>query len=149
MGDIGSSLGERIPRSKTSEHKPSRIVFGSLPPDLQSMPRSELISRLLSIQNHLRLPSHSQVSLQPSNNGTTLKVQKDVAKNPAALLTSKFSACPGLIFFLLLVICFHGMHFLKLIRVGEEAFPHVFEEEMKGNFRKSEINHDDDDDFST
>ncbi|KAK8604642.1 hypothetical protein V6N13_099574 [Hibiscus sabdariffa] len=33
--------------------------FGSLPADLQSMPRSELIGRLLSIQNHLRLlPSH-------------------------------------------------------------------------------------------
>ncbi|TYI52013.1 hypothetical protein E1A91_D12G216200v1 [Gossypium mustelinum] len=130
--------------------------FGSLPPDLQSMPRSELIARLLSIQNHLRLPSHSQipvyswlesldtdevvkskdisdwlnenlqvkdqlcsrhskyhlmhyikkchlkiikrrekkVSLQPSNNGTTLKVQKDVAKKPAALLSNPLNNIP-------------------------------------------------------
>ncbi|MBA0563578.1 hypothetical protein Golob_008551 [Gossypium lobatum] len=122
--------------------------FGSLPPDLQSMPRSELISRLLSIQNHLRLPSHSQVSLQPSNNGTTLKVQKDVAKKPAALLSiyeilmSNSLISEMLIYSSITVI-------LLLIRVGEEAFPHVFEEEMKGNFGKNEINHDDDDDFST
>ncbi|OMP08224.1 hypothetical protein CCACVL1_01144 [Corchorus capsularis] len=34
--------------------------FGSLPADLQSMPRSELIERLLSIQNYLRLPSQTQ-----------------------------------------------------------------------------------------
>ncbi|XVF54687.1 hypothetical protein PTKIN_Ptkin05aG0200800 [Pterospermum kingtungense] len=34
--------------------------FGSLPADLQSMPRSELIDRLLSIQNYLRLPSQPQ-----------------------------------------------------------------------------------------
>ncbi|MBA0776277.1 hypothetical protein Gotri_011291 [Gossypium trilobum] len=68
--------------------------FGSLPPDLQSMPRSELIARLLSIQNHLRLPSHSQVSLQPSNNGTTLKVQKDIAKKPAALLSNPLNNIP-------------------------------------------------------
>ncbi|PPR94514.1 hypothetical protein GOBAR_AA26153 [Gossypium barbadense] len=118
--------------------------FGWLPPDLQSMPRSELIARLLSIQNHLRLPSHSQemepsqpdllpvrfqrtdqwipvyswlesldtdevvkskdisdwlnenlqVSLQPSNNGTALKVQKDVAKKPAALLSNPLNNIP-------------------------------------------------------
>ncbi|KAK5777198.1 hypothetical protein PVK06_045165 [Gossypium arboreum] len=150
--------------------------FGWLPPDLQSMPRSELIARLLSIQNHLRLPSHSQekepsqpdllpvrfqrtdqwipvyswlesldtdevvkskdisdwlnenlqvkdqlcsrhskyhlmhyikkchlkiikrrekkVSLQPSNNGTALKVQKDVAKKPAALLSNPLKNIP-------------------------------------------------------
>ncbi|KAH1074691.1 hypothetical protein J1N35_027019 [Gossypium stocksii] len=150
--------------------------FGSLPSDLQSMPRSELIARLLSIQNHLRLPSHSQekeqsqpdllparfqrtdqwipvyswlesldtdevvkskdisdwlnknlqvkdqlcsrhskyhlmhyikkchlkiikrrekkVSLQPSNNGTALKVQKDVAKKPAALLSNPLNNIP-------------------------------------------------------
>ena len=35
--------------------------FCSLPSELQSMPRSELIDRLLSIQNYLRFPSHSQV----------------------------------------------------------------------------------------
>ncbi|TYI71349.1 hypothetical protein E1A91_D08G288100v1, partial [Gossypium mustelinum] len=34
--------------------------FGSLPADLQSMPRSELIERLLSIQNYLRFPSQTQ-----------------------------------------------------------------------------------------
>ncbi|XP_022729946.1 uncharacterized protein LOC111285004 [Durio zibethinus] len=34
--------------------------FGSLPAELQSMPRSELIDRLLSIQNYLRLPPQSQ-----------------------------------------------------------------------------------------
>ncbi|KAL4348127.1 hypothetical protein GQ457_17G018100 [Hibiscus cannabinus] len=154
--------------------------FGSLPADLQSMPRSELIGRLLSIQNHLRLlPSHShshsqekepsqpdllparfqrtdqwipvyswlesldtdevvkskdisdwlndnqqvkdqlcsrhsryhlmhyikkchlkilkrrekKVGLQPSNNGTALKVQKDVvAKKPAAALSNPLNS---------------------------------------------------------
>ncbi|KAE8658324.1 serine/threonine-protein kinase RIO1-like isoform X1 [Hibiscus syriacus] len=34
--------------------------FGSLPADLQSMPRSELIKRLLSIHNYLRFPSQTQ-----------------------------------------------------------------------------------------
>ncbi|KAK8488945.1 hypothetical protein V6N13_060935 [Hibiscus sabdariffa] len=34
--------------------------FGSLPADLQSMPRSELIDRLLSIQNYFRYPSQTQ-----------------------------------------------------------------------------------------
>lgn len=33
----------------------------------------------------------------------------------------------------------------QLIRVGEEAFPHILKEEMKGDYRKSEMNHDDDD----
>ncbi|GMJ05867.1 hypothetical protein like AT5G50410 [Hibiscus trionum] len=150
--------------------------FGSLPADLQSMPRSELIDRLLSIQNHLRLPSHSQekepsqpdllparfqrtdqwipvyswlesldsdevvkskdisdwlnenqqvkdqlcsrhsryhlmhyikkchlkilkrrekkVGLQPSNNGSALKVQKDVARKPAAALSNPLNSLP-------------------------------------------------------
>ncbi|XVF11528.1 hypothetical protein REPUB_Repub08aG0035800 [Reevesia pubescens] len=40
--------------------------FGSLPADLQAMPRSELIDRLLSIQNYLRFPSQSQQEKEPS-----------------------------------------------------------------------------------
>jgi hypothetical protein len=34
--------------------------YSSLPSDLQSMPRSDLVDRLLSIQNYMRLPDHSQ-----------------------------------------------------------------------------------------
>ncbi|XP_011044149.1 PREDICTED: uncharacterized protein LOC105139425 [Populus euphratica] len=34
--------------------------YSSLPSDLQSMPRSDLVNRLLSIQNYMRLPDHSQ-----------------------------------------------------------------------------------------
>jgi len=35
--------------------------YSSLPSDLQSMPRSDLIDRLLSIQKYMRLPTQNQV----------------------------------------------------------------------------------------
>lgn len=35
---------------------------GSLPSDLQSMPRSDLVDRLLSIQNYMRLPASQVLS---------------------------------------------------------------------------------------
>lgn len=37
--------------------------YSSLPADLQSMPRSELIDRLLSIQNYMKLPNQVSYSL--------------------------------------------------------------------------------------